>query len=113
MVEGVEGVEGVSSLVLAVRRAGLVRGGGVVVCGCTWLHVVPAAGLAAAARRSTLTGVVRLLSWTVHVLLHTLYPLGRAVHTHTHTHTHTHRKDNRTVNSSYSSFSCIVYLKVC
>lgn len=51
------------------------------VCGRTWLHVVPAAGLAATARRPTLTRVVGLLAGTVHVLLHTLYPLGRAGHT--------------------------------
>ncbi len=71
-----------------VGWGGVIRGGWGLLCGGTWLHVVPAAGLAAAAWRPTLTGVVGLLAWTVHVLLHTLYPLGRAGHTHTHTHTH-------------------------
>lgn len=75
--EGEEEEEGrgLSAGVMEVRRVVLVRGWRRF---STWLHVVPAAGLAAAARGATLTGVVGLLSWTVHVLVHTLYPLGRA-----------------------------------
>lgn len=45
----------------------------------TWLHFMPAAGLAAAARRASLTWVVGLLSRTVHLILHAFDTLCRTV----------------------------------